>query len=185
MPIVLAIVSIIVAVGLTAVLGRVMDLSFFIVNMITMIGLAVGIDYALFIVDRYREERRHGRAKHEAIEIAGGTASKAVLFSGGTVVLALLGMFLIPTVVFRSLGAGAILVVIVAVARHADAGPGHAQPARRQDRLAAQAPLRRRDRRPRRQRLRPRDDPRRLLGPHHPDRDGPPGHQRRPRRRVC
>ena len=65
--------------------------------MITMIGLAVGIDYALFIVARYREERRHGRPSMEAIEIAGGTASKAVLFSGFTVVLALLGMFLIPT----------------------------------------------------------------------------------------
>src|SRR3954454_12569509 len=101
---------------MTALLGRVMDLSFFIVNMITMIGLAVGIDYALFIVSRYREERRRGRPKQEAIEIAGGTASKAVLFSGGTVVLALLGMFLIPTVIFRSLGAGAILVVVVAVA---------------------------------------------------------------------
>ena len=60
-PFVLAIVSIVVAVGMTALLGRVMDLSFFIVNMITMIGLAVGIDYALFIVSRYREERRRGR----------------------------------------------------------------------------------------------------------------------------
>ncbi|MCC6790545.1 MAG: MMPL family transporter [Thermomicrobiales bacterium] len=115
-PIVLAFVAIIVAVGMTAILGRVMDLSFFIVNMITMIGLAVGIDYALFIVSRYREERRRGHDKLAAIEIAGGTASKAVFFSGATVVLALLGMFLIPTVVFRSLGAGAILVVIAAVA---------------------------------------------------------------------
>jgi RND superfamily putative drug exporter len=115
-PLVLAIVAIFVAIGLTALVGRAMDLSFFVVNMITMIGLAVGIDYALFIVERYREERRHGRTKHEAIEVAGGTASKAVLFSGSTVVLALLGMFLIPTVIFRSLGAGAILVVIVAVA---------------------------------------------------------------------
>jgi RND superfamily putative drug exporter len=115
-PIVLALVSIVVAVGLTALLGRVMDLSFFIVNMITMIGLAVGIDYALFIVSRYREERRRGHDKLAAIEVAGGTASKAVLFSGATVVLALLGMFLIPTVIFRSLGAGAILVVIAAVA---------------------------------------------------------------------
>jgi RND superfamily putative drug exporter len=115
-PIVLAFVAIIVAVGMTAVLGRVMDLSFFIVNMITMIGLAVGIDYALFIVSRYREERRRGHDKLEAIEIAGGTASKAVFFSGTTVVLALLGMVLIPTVVFRSLGAGAILVVIATVA---------------------------------------------------------------------
>jgi RND superfamily putative drug exporter len=114
-PLVLAIASIIVAIGLTAMLGRMMDLSFFIVNMITMIGLAVGIDYSLFIVERYREERRHGRPKLQAIEITGGTATKAVVFSGTTVVLALLGMFLIPTVIFRSLGAGAILVVIVAV----------------------------------------------------------------------
>ncbi|MBA3276196.1 MAG: MMPL family transporter, partial [Chloroflexia bacterium] len=114
-PVVLALVSIFVAIGLTALLGRVMDLSFFIVNMITMIGLAVGIDYALFVVERYREERRHGRAKLEAIEVAGGTASNAVLFSGTTVVLALMGMLLIPTVLFHSLGAGAILVVIVAV----------------------------------------------------------------------
>jgi uncharacterized membrane protein YdfJ with MMPL/SSD domain len=115
-PIVLSIVAIFVAVGMTALVGRVMDLSFFVLNMITMIGLAVGIDYALFIVSRYREERRRGRPKHLAIEIAGGTASKAVFFSGGTVVLALLGMFLLPIVVFRSLGAGAILVVIAAVA---------------------------------------------------------------------
>ena len=80
-----------------------------------MIGLAVGIDYALFVIARYREERRHGREPVDAIDVAGGTASKAVLFSGPTVVLALLGMFLVPTVIFRSLGAGAILVVIVAV----------------------------------------------------------------------
>jgi len=115
-PIVLALFSIAVAFGLTALIGRFWDLSFFITNMITMIGLAVGIDYALFIVERYREERRRGRPKLEAIEMAGGTASKAVLFSGMTVVFALLGLFLIPTSIFRSLGLGAILVVIVAVA---------------------------------------------------------------------
>ena len=115
-PIVLAIVSIICAIGMTALLGRTMHLSFFIVNMITMIGLAVGIDYALFIVSRYREERRRGHEKHEAIEIAGGTASKAVFFSGATVILALMGMFLIPTIVFHSLGAGAVLAVASAIA---------------------------------------------------------------------
>ena len=85
-PIVLAFVGIVVAIGMTALLGQVMDLSFFIVNMITMIGLAVGIDYALFIVSRYREERRRGHDQLAAIEIAGGTASKAVFFSGTTVV---------------------------------------------------------------------------------------------------
>jgi RND superfamily putative drug exporter len=114
-PVILALFSIAVAFGLTAFIGHFVDLSFFITNMITMIGLAVGIDYALFIVERYREERRRGRPKQEAIEIAGGTASKAVLFSGMTVVFALFGLFLIPTTIFRSLGLGAILVVVVAV----------------------------------------------------------------------
>ena len=115
-PLVLAVVSIAVAFGLTAVAGRILELSFFVTNMITMIGLAVGIDYALFVVERYREERRRGAAKQDAIATAGGTASKAVLFSGMTVVAALSGMFLLPNSIFRSLGLGAILVVVVAVA---------------------------------------------------------------------
>jgi RND superfamily putative drug exporter len=114
-PIILAIVSIAIAMGITALIGQVWDLSFFVTNMIAMIGLAVGIDYALFVIERYREERRHGRTKDEAIGIAGGTASKAVAFSGGTVVLALLGMFLMPASIFRALATGAIVVVIVAV----------------------------------------------------------------------
>jgi RND superfamily putative drug exporter len=114
-PILLSVLSIAIATGLAAIIGHAMDLSFFVTNMITMIGLAVGIDYALFIVSRYREERRHGRERLEAIEVAGSTASKAVLFSGMTVVFALFGLFLIPTTIFRSLGLGAILVVVVAV----------------------------------------------------------------------
>ncbi|MEJ7763414.1 MAG: MMPL family transporter, partial [Thermomicrobiales bacterium] len=73
------------------------------------------IDYALFTVERYREERRRGLDKMAAIEMAGATSSKAVFFSGLTVVLALLGMFLIPSSIFHSLGTGAILVAIVAV----------------------------------------------------------------------
>jgi putative drug exporter of the RND superfamily len=116
LPITLAIVSIIVALGTTALVGQFWDLSFFITNMITMIGLAVGIDYALFIVSRYREERRRGRPKYEAIETAGGTASKAVLFSGMAVTFGLLGLFLLPFTIFRSLGLGAVLVVVSAVA---------------------------------------------------------------------
>ncbi|MGH2637486.1 MAG: MMPL family transporter [Actinomycetota bacterium] len=115
-PIVLAIFSIAVAMGLTALVGTAFEFSFFVQNMITMIGLAVGIDYSLFIVARYREERLHGRDKLEAIAHSGGTASRAVFFSGMTVVLALLGMLIIPTTIFRSLAAGAIFVVIGAVA---------------------------------------------------------------------
>lgn len=114
-PILLAVVSILISFGVTAVLGRIWDLSFFITNMITMIGLAVGIDYALFVVERYREERRRGRDKAEAISVAGGTASKSVAFSGATVVLALMGMFLLPASIFRALAIGAIIVVVIAV----------------------------------------------------------------------
>ena len=114
-PIILAVVAIAIALGAAAVVGQVFDLSFFIGNIITMIGLAVGIDYSLFIVSRYREERSNGLDKLEAIAHAGATAGKAVLFSGLTVVLALTGMLLLPDTGFRSIGVGAILVVLIAI----------------------------------------------------------------------
>ncbi len=115
-PIILGVVAIAVAMGLAALVGQAFELSFFITNMITMIGLAVGIDYSLFIVSRYREERDKGYEKIEAIGRSGATATRAVLFSGMTVVLALVGMLILPNTLFRSLGIGAILVVIVAMA---------------------------------------------------------------------
>jgi RND superfamily putative drug exporter len=115
LPLVVGIAAIAVAVALVAVVGHLAHFSFFVTNMITMMGLAVGIDYSLFITSRYREERHRGLEKLDAIEAAGATASRAVFFSGMTVVLALLGMLIIPTTIFRSLGAGAIFVVIVAV----------------------------------------------------------------------
>jgi putative drug exporter of the RND superfamily len=76
----------------------------------------VGIDYSLFIVSRYREERKKGFDRLEAIGASGATANRAVFFSGLTVVLALLGMFIIPASIFRSLAAGAILVTLAALA---------------------------------------------------------------------
>ena len=83
--------------------------------MITMMGLATGIDYSLFIVSRFREERFKGRDKVDAIAVTGGTATRAVVFSGMTVVLALLGMLLVPTNIFASLAIGAIFVVSMSV----------------------------------------------------------------------
>jgi RND superfamily putative drug exporter len=115
LPLLLGAVAIVVAMGLTALVGKIVDLSIITTNVITMIGLAVGIDYSLFIVERYREERRHGLSMLDAIELTGSTATRAVIFSAMTVVLALLGMFVVPFSIFRSIGAGAILVVIVAV----------------------------------------------------------------------
>ncbi|HEX5166557.1 MAG TPA: MMPL family transporter [Thermomicrobiales bacterium] len=115
-PLVVALSSIAVAMGISTIIGQIHPLSDIVMNIIVMIGLAVGIDYALFIVERYREERRHGAAKHDAIAIAGGTATKAVVFSGMTVVIALAGMFILPISVFRSLGIGAMIAVVVSVA---------------------------------------------------------------------
>ena len=81
-----------------------------------MMGLAVGIDYSLFIVSRYREERQRGRDNLEAIGRSGATANRAVFFSGLTVVIALAGMLLVPTTIFRGLAGGAIIVVLISVA---------------------------------------------------------------------
>jgi uncharacterized membrane protein YdfJ with MMPL/SSD domain len=114
-PLLMAIFSIVVALGLVAVLSQAFDLSIFIVNMLTGMGLALGIDYALFVISRYREERTARRQPREAIGAAGATASRAVLFSGSAFVVAMFGMFLVPSTIMRSLAAGAILVGVTSV----------------------------------------------------------------------
>ena len=111
LPIAMAIGAIMVALGMVALIGQVFEFSLYATSMISMMGLAVGIDYSLFIVSRYREERAKGREKLDAIEAAGATANRAVFFSGMIVVLALIGMLILPATVFRSLGAGSIFVV--------------------------------------------------------------------------
>jgi putative drug exporter of the RND superfamily len=114
-PILLAVVAIVFALALTALVGQVWEVSFFVVNMLTGMGLALGVDYSLFIVSRFREERAAGVEKIEAIAAAGRNASRAVLFSGTAFVIALTGMLLVPDTILRSLAAGAILVGVTAV----------------------------------------------------------------------
>ena len=111
----MALASILLAMGITAVVGQFMDLSFFITNMITMIGLAMGIDYSLFVVSRYREERAAGRDKIDAIGRSGSTATRSVLFSALAVILALGGLFLVPSTLFHSMAVGAIIAVFTAL----------------------------------------------------------------------
>jgi putative drug exporter of the RND superfamily len=114
-PLLLALVAIITALGLTSLVGIQFELSIFTVNMLSGMGLALGIDYSLFIVSRFREERSGGRDKLEAIAVTGTTASRAVLFSGLAFVVAMLGLLIIPNTIFRSLAAGAILVGLTSV----------------------------------------------------------------------
>ncbi len=115
-PLLMALIAIAVGMGIVSLLSLQFGFSVFIVNMLTGMGLALGIDYSLFVLSRYREERATGAAKEAAIKAAGATASRAVTFSGGTFVIALFGMFLVPTSVMRSLAAGAIIVGVVSVA---------------------------------------------------------------------
>ena len=113
LPIGLAIISIAVALGITALVGQAVELSFFVT---LMIGLAIGIDYSLLMVSRFREELQNGQTPREAVVKTGATAGRTVLFSGITVVFALCGMLIIPSSLFLSLGLGAIIVVLVTLA---------------------------------------------------------------------
>ena len=114
-PVLLGLLSIVVAVALTALVGQAFEVSFFVVNMIPAMGLALGIDYALFVLSRFREERGRGRRRSTRSSPPGATASRAVLFSGIAFVLAMFGMLLVPDTILRSLALGAILVGIVSV----------------------------------------------------------------------
>ena len=115
LPLLVGGVSIVAAMGATAVVGQAFELSFFIVSMISMMGLALGIDYSLIIVQRFREELGHGRTVRDAVAVAGDTASRAVFFSGLAVLVSLAGMLVVPFTVMVSLGAGAIIVAIMAM----------------------------------------------------------------------
>jgi len=114
-PLVMAMIAIVVALGLCAPVAAAFSLSVFFVNMLTGMGLALGIDYSLFVVSRYREERAGGLAEPDAIAASSATASRAVLFSGSVFVIALTGMLLVPSNIMKSLAVGAIAVGIVSV----------------------------------------------------------------------
>ncbi len=112
MPLLMSVISIVLALAITALIGQVYPMNTFVLNILTMMGLAVGIDYTLFVISRYREERGRGLAKIEAIAATGATANRAIFFSGLTVVLAVSGMVIIPLDIMISMGVGVMLVVV-------------------------------------------------------------------------
>jgi uncharacterized membrane protein YdfJ with MMPL/SSD domain len=115
-PLTMALISIIVALALVAVIGQFFEVNLFVTNMLVAMGLALGIDYSLFIVSRLREERAKGLPHRDAILNVSSTATRAVVLSGTAFSLALLGMFLVPTTILRSLALGAIVVAVVSIA---------------------------------------------------------------------
>lgn len=110
------------AIGGVAILGaftalRVLtlatDVSTFAINIVTMLGLGLAIDYALFIVTRYREELRQAGSEREALARTMATAGRTVAFSGVTVAIALGGLLFFPQMFLRSMGLGGMAVVLV------------------------------------------------------------------------
>jgi RND superfamily putative drug exporter len=114
-PVLLAISSVVTALGLYAPLSHLFPDSGTTSNVVLLIGMAVGVDYSLFYLRREREERRRGRSTIDAIEIAAATSGRAVVVSGFAVMVAMAGLFLARDVTFNALAIGSILVVSVAM----------------------------------------------------------------------
>ncbi|MCJ7492426.1 MAG: MMPL family transporter [Dehalococcoidia bacterium] len=114
-PLALAMAAVITATAILGLISQAMSLSILFTEVVLLMGLATGIDYSLFVVSRFRNERRKGRSKEDALRAAAGTSGKAVVFAGCTVVLAVSGMFLVGDSTFNSIGLASIVVVVLAV----------------------------------------------------------------------
>jgi putative drug exporter of the RND superfamily len=116
MPIMTALFGIGIGLAFVNLLARVLDVPSFAPQVTALIGIGVGIDYALFISTRYREGLHEGRDPENAVVHAIDTSGRAVLFAGGTVVISLLGLFLIGVSFIRGLAVGASLAVLFVMA---------------------------------------------------------------------
>jgi RND superfamily putative drug exporter len=124
LPIATALLGIFVGVAGVGVLSAVMDVPEFSLILCAMIGLGVGIDYALFIVTRHRQLLHEGRTVEDAAGTAIATAGQAVLFAGTTVVIAILGLFLAGLPAISAMGAAVALVVTVSMVAAVTLLPG-------------------------------------------------------------
>jgi len=115
MPLALGFVSVAITGAGIFFLSQQTEMSVFVTNVASMIGIGVAVDYSLFILARYREEIWQGAAPAEARRIAMRTSGVAVAFSGITVILSLAGLFLVDSTVLRSMAMGAVLVVAVSI----------------------------------------------------------------------
>ncbi|MEU2449966.1 MMPL family transporter [Streptomyces sp. NPDC012765] len=115
LPLLTALIGVGIGVSSITALANVLDLGNTTATLATMIGLAVGIDYALFIVSRYRVELAEGRERDEAAGRAVGTAGSAVVFAGLTVVIALVGLAVVNIPMLTKMGFAAAGTVVIAV----------------------------------------------------------------------
>ena len=116
LPLIAAVVSITVSFALLFVLGQLVQVAAFAQIIVTMLGLAIGIDYALLLVNRFREELRNGADPETALRVTLRTAGASVLFSGTTVLLALSALLVPPLGFVRTMGAASMIVLAVGMA---------------------------------------------------------------------
>jgi RND superfamily putative drug exporter len=114
-PLALGICTVAITMGLVYVLSAYTTMSVFVTSTVSMFGIALAVDYSLFILMRFREELRAGRQPQEAVDAAMATSGLAVVLSGMTVVASLTGIYLIDTPALASMATGAILAVAVAM----------------------------------------------------------------------
>ena len=115
-PVLLALTAVAAAFGLLGPISQAFPLDDAVKTVVLLIGMAVGVDYALFYVIRSREERHRGMPPHEALERTARTSGRTVLVSGTTVIIAMAGQFVIGSDIFNGVASGTIVVVACAVA---------------------------------------------------------------------
>ncbi len=115
-PLILAVTSLVAAFGTLGIYSQVFGpVSANATQLIVLIGLAVAVDYSLFMITRFRVERRNGRDRAKAIEVSSSTAGRAVFFSGLAVMISLAGLVTLGVSLFTSMAIGTISVVLVSV----------------------------------------------------------------------
>jgi RND superfamily putative drug exporter len=115
MPLLVAGLAIPTSLAIINLVARQTEMSIYVLNIATMLGLALAIDYSLFITSRFREELARGRTVEGAVTIAVGTAGKAVLFSGIAVAIGLSGLLWFDASALSSIGLGGAIVVLTSV----------------------------------------------------------------------
>jgi RND superfamily putative drug exporter len=114
-PLLMAAGTVPVTLGLLWVLAHELNMAIYVTNLVTLIGIAIAIDYSLLVVYRFREELVGGADEREALRITMRTAGHAVLFSGATVAIGLACLVLIPLPFIRSMGIGGLLIPLVSI----------------------------------------------------------------------
>ncbi|GGF91251.1 MMPL family transporter [Paenibacillus abyssi] len=114
LPLIVGLISVVSTMGVLYFFGLQMDLSIFLLNVVVMLGLALGIDFALLFVNRFRQELKH-RSVHEAVRISVLTAGESIIFSGLCVFIGLAGMMFIQVDIFKVIALGGMTVVFFSI----------------------------------------------------------------------